>query len=1003
MRVHRARSGRTPMPGVAPGVTERARVLVQSAYEAIASCENKMFGEMYAEALRRRVYENDPYLFNFMKSLEQAPVGIEEFLDSPEFLGATDIVLWPEVRKAVIEINKNWWKGPASAYSQALLLGATGSGKCLARGTPVMRYDGSVVAVEDIRVGDLLMGPDSTPRKVLSLSRGEEEMFRVTPRKGDSYTVNKSHILSLKVTSMGRSRGRERCVRDSLGNRYWAGDIVDISVADYLASSATFRHVTKGWRVGVDFLQSSALELDPYYVGLWLGDGTSKDISITTDDPEIVAYLRGYARAKGLWMSDYTYGDRCRTVSLAATMAGGYNPVRAAMQRVGLSLGQKFIPKSFLTASREDRLLLLAGLVDSDGHLSCGGYEITTKHLRLRDDILFLARSLGFAAYSSESYKTSQNGNGGYYHRIFISGDISTVPVILDRKRASARKQRKDVLSVGLSVESVGVGEYFGFTIDGDRRFLLGDFTVTHNTEIAKTTTLYQLYLLSCVSTPQALYGLPQSTSIVFAIMAAKPHVTKKVIYMPLRKAVETIPYFQKHLRPDRLVESEMIFPSKNIRVTPGGSDADTILGEAIIGGIIDEVNFMNVVLKSKRAEVSTGRAGVYDQAQSIHSAMTRRKKGRFVYRGPQIGVICVSSSTRYKGDFTDKLKLRAIRDKDQTIYIYDKKQYEVRPQDGYCGEKFKVLVGNEVLNDTRILKPDEKVAEGALVLEIPIEYLPDFRTDIFGALRDVCGISTSSISPFYRRPFKIQEAIDRGREAGLESFLEKDNVVLGVDDMPRVKMGHYCQNPSRPRYVHIDLSVTGDSAGIGMARYDGMVDVERANGIVEKLPKVTIELACSIKPDPNNEIQFAEIRAWIKRLKDVYGYPIKAVTYDGIFSTESIQAWRRMGMKTGHLSVDRTSIPCKQFRDALYDGRVDMYEQEVLQREMELLEYNEVTDKVDHLPSESKDVHDGVVGAYTSLLQRRASWQSVAMDDQSDEDNKRAELGDRFDGGDRR
>lgn len=601
MRVHRARSGRTPMPGVAPGVTERARVLVQSAYEAIASCENKMFGEMYAEALRRRVYENDPYLFNFMKSLEQAPVGIEEFLDSPEFLGATDIVLWPEVRKAVIEINKNWWKGPASAYSQALLLGATGSGK----------------------------------------------------------------------------------------------------------------------------------------------------------------------------------------------------------------------------------------------------------------------------------------------------------------------------------------------------------------TEIAKTTTLYQLYLLSCVSTPQALYGLPQSTSIVFAIMAAKPHVTKKVIYMPLRKAVETIPYFQKHLRPDRLVESEMIFPSKNIRVTPGGSDADTILGEAIIGGIIDEVNFMNVVLKSKRAEVSTGRAGVYDQAQSIHSAMTRRKKGRFVYRGPQIGVICVSSSTRYKGDFTDKLKLQAIRDKDQTIYIYDKKQYEVRPQDGYCGEKFKVLVGNEVLNDTRILKPDEKVAEGALVLEIPIEYLPDFRTDIFGALRDVCGISTSSISPFYRRPFKIQEAIDRGREAGLESFLEKDNVVLGVDDMPRVKMGHYCQNPSRPRYVHIDLSVTGDSAGIGMARYDGMVDVERANGIVEKLPKVTIELACSIKPDPNNEIQFAEIRAWIKRLKDVYGYPIKAVTYDGIFSTESIQAWRRMGMKTGHLSVDRTSIPCKQFRDALYDGRVDMYEQEVLQREMELLEYNEVTDKVDHLPSE--------------------------------------------------
>jgi hypothetical protein len=64
-----------------------------------------------------------------------------------------------------------------------------------------------------------------------------------------------------------------------------------------------------------------------------------------------------------------------------------------------------------------------------------------------------------------------------------------------------------------------------------------------------------------------------------------------------------------------------MIFDEQNIRVVPGGSDADAILGEAIIGGIIDEINFMNVVLKSKKAEVTTGRAGVFDQAQTIHTS----------------------------------------------------------------------------------------------------------------------------------------------------------------------------------------------------------------------------------------------------------------------------------------------------------------------------------------------------------------------------------------------
>ena len=435
--------------------------MVRAAKEAIATCENKMFGEMYATALERKVYNNDPALFNFLKRLTHAPVSIEEFLDSPEFLGATDLTLWPEVRKAVIEINRDWWKGPqcSTAHVEALLMGSTGSGK----------------------------------------------------------------------------------------------------------------------------------------------------------------------------------------------------------------------------------------------------------------------------------------------------------------------------------------------------------------SEISKITQLYHLYLLSCIDNPQAMYGLPSATSIVFVIMAAKPHVTKKVLYAPMRQMVETMPYFQKHLRPERLVESEMIFSSKNIRVVPGGSDADTILGEAIIGGIVDEINFMNVVLRSKRAEVTTGRAGVFDQAQVVHSAVTRRKKGRFTFQGPAIGIVCTSSSTRYKGDFTDKRKEQALKNNEKHVYVYDKPQYEVVPQDRFCGEKFRLLVGNDIVSDTRILHEGDKAPEGSRILDIPIEYLAEFQRDPHSALRDVCGISNNSISPFFKRRFKIQEAITLGEEIGLESFLIKDNVILGIDDMPQVKFGHYCANPSRPRYVHIDLSVSGD------------------------------------------------------------------------------------------------------------------------------------------------------------------------------------------------
>lgn len=186
---------------------------------------------------------------------------------------------------------------------------------------------------------------------------------------------------------------------------------------------------------------------------------------------------------------------------------------------------------------------------------------------------------------------------------------------------------------------------------------LLMGATGTGKSEIMKVTAAYHLHILHCLKSPQELYGLPTSTTIVFMIQAAKPHVTKKIIYLPLRNYVQTMPWFRRNARFERLVESEMYFSGSNIRVVPGGSDSDAVLGEAIIFAAIDEVNFMNVVQKSKKAEAGTGRPGVYDQARTVYDTVSRRREGRFMYAGPQIGCIMASSSTRYVDDFTDKRK----------------------------------------------------------------------------------------------------------------------------------------------------------------------------------------------------------------------------------------------------------------------------------------------------------------------------------------------------------
>lgn len=527
--------------------------------------------------------------------------------------------------------------------------------------------------------------------------------------------------------------------------------------------------------------------------------------------------------------------------------------------------------------------------------------------------------------------------------------------------------------------------------------------TGSGKSELCKVTAAYHLHILGCMKNPQEYYKLPSSTSVVFVVQAAKPHVTKKIIYTPLRNYVETMPWFQRHMRPNKYMESEMYFEDQNIRVVPGGCDSDAILGEAILFAIIDEINFMNVVQKSKKAGIGTGKSATYDQAQSIYDAVTRRRKSRFLSKGPQVGMICLSSSTRYKGDFTDKREKYAKENNDTQVYIYAKAQYEVVPKDRFCGETFLLYVGNDSSRDIRILGDDDKVYDIENVLEIPIEYKEDFQKDPHGSLRDIAGVSLGSVNPFFRQRSKVMDCVVRGEAAGLQSFLHKDNVVLGLDGMPSVIHGHFCRTPNKPRYVHIDLSINSDRCGVAMARFDGMTFVDRGyGGETELLPMVTIEMAVSIEPDMGNEIDGAEIRAWVNSLRTVYGYPIKAVSYDNNnMSIESRQAWKKKGMKTNLIQIDRSPTPHKQFRDAIYDGRINMYEQPVLLDEIFNLEFDEENGpegKIDHPVNGSKDVYDAVVGSYITLLTRSASWVMPFGEGGIIDMDSRADADDRFD-----
>ena len=352
----------------------------------------------------------------------------------------------------------------------------TGGGKCPRIGTKVIKYDGTICKVEELIAGDLLMGPDSKPRRVLSTNKQYGNIVKIIPKRGDPWHCNDIHILTLKHTI--------------------TNEIIDISIPEYNKQHKKFKHCYKQFSIGVEFpKQEEELPVAPYFLGIWFGDGNKyrtktstgmclSNVGISNIDKEIVDYLYRYADKQFCKIRKTKQTDGCPTYFFKAKYNGEPNRMLNNLRSL---VGENVeIPQAYLTSSRKDRLEFLAGLIDSDGHLHNNCYEICQKRKDWADDIAFLARSLGFKVTIGLKHNKKYDRN---YYRLGISGNISKIPVRIERKKAGPRRQKKDPCKTGFKIEPAGQDYYIGIELDGDGRFLLGDFTVTHNTLVASMIT----------------------------------------------------------------------------------------------------------------------------------------------------------------------------------------------------------------------------------------------------------------------------------------------------------------------------------------------------------------------------------------------------------------------------------------------------------------------------------------------------------------------------------
>lgn len=360
---------------------------------------------------------------------------------------------------------------------------------CLHPDTPILMYNGTIKLASTIQVNDLLMGPDSQPRCVLKINQGQDIMYKIVPQKGMSWICNSKHILTVHNEYIANSIKKYK-------NTHHKSPLQDIDLSKLLKVSK----VTISKNIKTDFLSQYRLQrtgvefynfntpIPPYLMGLWLGDGTVNQSNITTKDQVIIDYCKSLKLSK---ITCKVIPDKnCFTIRFSGKGGIRSNTFRNEVLQA-YSNKQKFIPKKYLINSTENRLQLLAGLIDSDGYLGTNVYEICSKFESLKDDILFLCRSLGLAAYATYSKRTIKSLKfEGWYWIINISGELSNIPCLLERKKAKPRKQIKSVLRTGFKIEEIGIGDWCGFQVDRDNRFLLGDFTITHNS--GKTTTIVE-------------------------------------------------------------------------------------------------------------------------------------------------------------------------------------------------------------------------------------------------------------------------------------------------------------------------------------------------------------------------------------------------------------------------------------------------------------------------------------------------------------------------------
>jgi DNA-directed RNA polymerase beta subunit/intein/homing endonuclease len=389
--------------------------------------------------------------------------------------------------------------------------------ECFDPETSILMWNGGYKRAGDIVIDDVLVDDLGNPTKVRTTCSGLKNMYDIIPDKSNfiKHRVTDNHILTLKIRGhkvISQSNRNDRKYThsvqflnreemkiqekyfntlkeaDDFVNSFDDDDTVDITIEKYLKlNKRTKDNLVLFKTEGIHWTKKD-VEMDPYLLGMWLGDGLSDGSGFALEnitDSETLAYWQNWALANG----EIVTNDDKYTFSVVSKK-NKETPLKKYLRKYNL-LNNKHIPNEYLTNDRETRLKVLAGLIDTDGSVRANGHEIRIcqgpANYRIIDDAHTLAMSLGFSC----GVKEGKSGNKKFSTKeLTITGyKICEIPTMLPRKKLAHVENEthltrsKSFMSSKFNLLEVGVGPYVGWQLHDKRgRFCLNDGLVVHNT-----------------------------------------------------------------------------------------------------------------------------------------------------------------------------------------------------------------------------------------------------------------------------------------------------------------------------------------------------------------------------------------------------------------------------------------------------------------------------------------------------------------------------------------